>query len=577
MFVTLLIAMVVLTLLPVSLVRANDVTLQPISGSDCDPTTFVYDGHTIAEGFAASISADLPLVDGRITQIKFGCAVAGLGEGWDFNSPYYYATYTPYVKEMRVTVKGDSHYTDQEDAIFDNTGTGGSSCDFFSGVLAGIGIIFNAWQIYDWLAKIYQQPPVAEWEPGLGHGSKAIVRQKTEPAANPPGGRWVDPNGRRLQTGCANLLPCWFEVGSSYALNVTAEADIYVQDWGLNNNYVNHIYIGTYSVSFEVSIVPLGPTQTLSISAGYGGSTIPAPRIYYYLRGSVATVTASAYSGYAFGHWNLDGAIKYSNPITVTMDSDHMLGAYFVINHPPYTPLEPYGPIGGYAGESYTYTTHTTDPDGDYVCYVFDWGWDNAYTITSMYPSGATASASIIWVSAGTYYVRVKAQDQYGLWSDWSFSLPVIITGEYVGGGCPTLFVWNSTTYVNYGVINIHNPTGEDVIREVPVKTEDVSINNYKAKFRLREGWPGLNFSESYIDQVRLYAVDSQGNRYLCPLIRATHSREGNVLPQLLISDNWKTQMLLLETADLTFIMPYRTTQIQSYVFIIEGCNIAKE
>lgn len=139
------------------------------------------------------------------------------------------------------------------------------------------------------------------------------------------------------------------------------------------------------------------------------------------------------------------------------------------------------------------------------------------------------------------------------------------------GDGCPTLLVWNGNAYVDYGVINIHNPTGEDVIREVPILKEDVCVNNYKAKFRLREGWEGLNFSESVIDQVKLYAVDNYGNRYLCPLISAKHSRLGNVLPQLLFSDEWKVQTLLLETVDLTFIVPCQN--IQSFTFTIEGCN----
>jgi hypothetical protein len=72
------------------------------------------------------------------------------------------------------------------------------------------------------------------------------------------------------------------------------------------------------------------------------------------------------------------------------------------------------------------------------------------------------------------------ARDQYGAWSnnDPPSDHWISISGEYCGGGCPTLFTWNSTGYVDYGVINIHNPTGEDVIREVPVNKEDVSINN---------------------------------------------------------------------------------------------------
>ena len=38
----------------------GDVALQPVSGSDCDSTAFEFHGHTIAEGFAVPISADLP-------------------------------------------------------------------------------------------------------------------------------------------------------------------------------------------------------------------------------------------------------------------------------------------------------------------------------------------------------------------------------------------------------------------------------------------------------------------------------------------------------------------------------------
>ena len=138
-------------------------------------------------------------------------------------------------------------------------------------------------------------------------------------------------------------------------------------------------------------------------------------------------------------------------------------------------------------------------------------------------------------------------------------------------GTCPKLFVYNGYDYVDYGVINIHNPTGEDVVKEVSVKPQDVGIDKYVSKIRLQEGWPGLTFSESVIDRVGLYAVDSHGHRYWCPLISARHSRLGNVLPQLLLSDDWKVQTLLLETVDLKFIVPHR--DIEGFVFEIEGCN----
>jgi len=46
--VTLLIAMVAVTQIPISPVNAKDVALKLISGSSCDPTTFEYDGHMVA-------------------------------------------------------------------------------------------------------------------------------------------------------------------------------------------------------------------------------------------------------------------------------------------------------------------------------------------------------------------------------------------------------------------------------------------------------------------------------------------------------------------------------------------------
>lgn len=71
------------------------------------------------------------------------------------------------------------------------------------------------------------------------------------------------------------------------------------------------------------------PIRNLTIAASSGGTTSPSPGSRAYSYGSSVTVTASAYSGYAFDYWILDGATKYANPITVTMDADHSLKAYF--------------------------------------------------------------------------------------------------------------------------------------------------------------------------------------------------------------------------------------------------------
>ena len=133
---------------------------------------------------------------------------------------------------------------------------------------------------------------------------------------------------------------------------------------------------------------------------------------------------------------------------------------------------------------------------------------------------------------------------------------------------CPKLYTWNGTGYVDYGVIDIHDASGEDVIKEVAVQMEDVGLNNHKATFRLREGWEGLNFSESVIDQVKLYTIDEDGKLKLCPLTSAAHSRLGDVHEYLASSDDVKAQIFLLETIDLTFKV---REDSQGFVFVIEG------
>ncbi len=99
-------------------------------------------------------------------------------------------------------------------------------------------------------------------------------------------------------------------------------------------------------------------------------------------------------------------------------------------NYPPNTPSKPSGPTTGIVGEIYTYTTNTTDPDGDNVKYGWDGHGDNVVDWwTVFYPSGAICSQNVKFLSAGTYYLQVKAEDVHGAQSGFSDKLMVIITG----------------------------------------------------------------------------------------------------------------------------------------------------
>lgn len=110
-------------------------------------------------------------------------------------------------------------------------------------------------------------------------------------------------------------------------------------------------------------------------------------------------------------------------------------------NNPPQTPSQPSGPTSGNINIEYTYTTSTTDPEGDQVWYQWRFG---SYTTDWLgpYASGAQAQAQYTWTIPGTYDVKVKAKDTSDYQSEFSLPLSVTITellpsltlGTFIGG-----------------------------------------------------------------------------------------------------------------------------------------------
>ena len=91
----------------------------------------------------------------------------------------------------------------------------------------------------------------------------------------------------------------------------------------------------------------------------------------------------------------------------------------------PDKPSKPSGSTSGKAGTEYTYTSSTTDPDGDQIYYWFDWGDGTNSGWIGPLASGATGSAKHKWTSQGNYQIKVKAKDTADLESEWSDLLPV--------------------------------------------------------------------------------------------------------------------------------------------------------
>jgi len=93
-----------------------------------------------------------------------------------------------------------------------------------------------------------------------------------------------------------------------------------------------------------------------------------------------------------------------------------------VENQQPDKPTTPSGPTQGKPGTEYTFTTSTTDPDGDDIYYLFDWGdgTDSGWL--------DTGEAKHTWDNEDDYEIKVMAKDEHNgesVWSDpHSISIP---------------------------------------------------------------------------------------------------------------------------------------------------------
>ena len=118
---------------------------------------------------------------------------------------------------------------------------------------------------------------------------------------------------------------------------------------------------------------------------------------------------------------------------------EDQIEVYLVTNQAPLKPSTPSGPNSGKPGNSYTYSTSTTDPDGDQLYYQWNWGheispWEGPYN------SGDQVTTSHIFPSEGSYIIKVKAKDTSNEESIWSDPLSITM---------PKSKIYN-TRFINY-------------------------------------------------------------------------------------------------------------------------------
>ena len=110
----------------------------------------------------------------------------------------------------------------------------------------------------------------------------------------------------------------------------------------------------------------------------------------------------------------------WSIPVTMTISK-------YSTEDIPNTPVIPSGNCKGCNSAEYSFSTYAIDPKNDNLQYRFDFGDGTISDWTTPVSSGATSTVSHIWTSTGNYEIKAQAKDQYGLLSEWSEKLDIVI------------------------------------------------------------------------------------------------------------------------------------------------------
>lgn len=94
----------------------------------------------------------------------------------------------------------------------------------------------------------------------------------------------------------------------------------------------------------------------------------------------------------------------------------------------PEKPSQPSGRQMQKTGKQYVFTSMVSDPEGDNVSLVFDWGDGSWSGWLGPVGSGEPVQATYWWRETGSYQVRVKAKDSQQNQSPWSDPLLVVVT-----------------------------------------------------------------------------------------------------------------------------------------------------
>ncbi len=102
---------------------------------------------------------------------------------------------------------------------------------------------------------------------------------------------------------------------------------------------------------------------------------------------------------------------EWSEPLTVYVQDPYL-----------YPPKKPEGISSGIVGKEYEFSTSTIDPQNDQIWLKWDFTDGEVTDWLGPYESGEKCTIKHTWQKSGTYSIEVKAKDDTGYETEWSWS-----------------------------------------------------------------------------------------------------------------------------------------------------------
>lgn len=198
----------------------------------------------------------------------------------------------------------------------------------------------------------------------------------------------------------------------------------------------NGTSFGFVGIEYDYTIVTINPDSSWMIDWGDGTNTS-----WLQLEANKTSITQTH-------QWNKPGVyqlrVNYkgeTTPYGVWSEPKGIEITTISMDDFPDKPVIQTAKVQGVALKKYTYSAISVDPQGYAVSYRFDNGNGTLSAWTAFVPSGSSSYQSFSWQQPGKYYLRAQAKNQYGLESEWSNPIQVIIRDTEDGNGTSVDYV----------------------------------------------------------------------------------------------------------------------------------------